>query len=788
MKRADKGKRAKVEPKPKVKRSQIRSAQRFIGYEALTESGVCVLGAGKYSLLLQLSDINYQLESEDTQANIIEQWARLWNSFESSQHIQLLVMNRFLDKEAVRAEVELAPRGDGFDDDRNAVNSIVREKLERGRNNTITEKFLLLTVEAEHYDDAVSLLNRLEVEVVSQLRDVGACQGTRVSGEGWVRLLQRITRPSAPQIFTYDALVGSDLTTKDYVAPIFVDLSFQDSAVLGGRADTHFQVLCLRDVPTWLNDRLVRDLTDVNMDLMLSFHVDPIDQFQGVEMVKRQLAGMNMQRANEARKLAKQKLSEDLMPHELQVAHEQADLLLRELETSNEKLFTATILVGVRGSSREHLQENVSAVQRIARKHSCSLEALKYMQEDAFNAVLPLGINRLPISRTFTTSAVAILVPFTSQEIMVPGGIYYGVNALSKNLLVGDRRALMNGNAFYLGTTGSGKSHFAKMEIAQILLDHPDDDVIIIDPEHEYATLARRWGASTVNISVNAQQIINPLELDRSLEVDGSPVKMKTEFVLSLAEVLIGGTTGLKAAHRSILDRAANTMYSAFLADKRAAQPTLRTLWDTLKAMGDIPAHEVADMLELYAVGTFSGFARPTNVNLSNRFTVYDTSNLGDELKTFGMLIVLEQIWQQVARNRAAKKRTWVYVDEFHLYFANPFAAQYFQMMWKRFRKWGALATGITQNIEELLMSDHARLMLANSAMVALLNQTSTDADALESLFGFSERQREYFVNQPAGNGLIKMGSAVVPFDAQMAVDNPLYAVFSTKFGEMERV
>lgn len=756
----------------------------MLRYEALTETGICILGDNRYSITMRLSDIDYQLATPGTQENIIEQYARFLNSFDAGQSIQISVINRYLDQEALERDIALPPRGDGLDNYRRAMNDIIKEKLAQDRNNTITDKYVTITITAESYEQANTILNRIEVEAQTQLMNVGGCRAERVSGEGRITILQNLLRPHAPQTFTYEQLIGTTQTTKDYVAPLTADFSNTRTAILTGQTETHYQTLILRDLPTWMSDRLIRELTDINTDLAISIHLNPMDQTEGLELVKRQIASMNMQRVTEQRKLIKQGLTEDLMPHELVVSHEEATDLLRQLESSNEKLYTTTILVGVRANTPEELHEQTSRIQQVARKQSTSLEPLRFMQEDALNAILPLGRNDLPINRTITTAVAAILIPFTTQEILDKNGIYYGVNDTSKNLILGNRGATMNGNAFFLGTSGSGKSYFGKSEITQVVLGKPNDEIIIIDPEREYWALGDTLGATTIEVSADATQVINPLEISKDTAAEGSPIKLKAEFVLSMCEVLFGGVTGLTHAQRSVLDRVTTRMYNQYWATKNAQQPTLVTLYELLRAEADEHAHEVAAALELYATGTFNGFAQQTNVDTTNRFTIYDTSNLGEELQTFGMLVVLEQIWAQVAKNRAAGKRTWVYVDEFHLYFTNDYAASYFQMMWKRLRKWGGFPTGITQNIEELLISDRARLMLANSAVLALLDQTPTDAEALQNLFGFSDRQREKYSNVPPGRGLLKFGTDIVPFDARMPTDNPLYQLFSTKFTE----
>ena len=767
-------------------RSKRNTAQKVLQYEALTDTGICVLGDNHYSVTLKLEDIDYQLAPEDDQQGIVEQYAQFINSFDTGQSVQLTVLNRHLDREVLSRAVSFSPRGDDADKYRWEYNDLINARLSAGRNNTVTDKYLTITVEVEDFEHATSTLARVATESTAQLRAVGGCRAERVSGEERVRLLHDILRPGEPFRFTYNDLVGTTLTTKDVVSPWTIDFRENVNTItLSNETDTYYQTLVLRDLPAWLSDRLVKELSELTCELALSVHFRPLDHSEGLDLVKRQIAEMEMQRSNELRKARKQGNGEESIPHELVASRQEAMELREQLESSNEKLFSTTIVVGVAGRTRDELNEAVEQVRAVGRKQSCGFETLKWMQEDGLNAVLPLGGCRLPVFRTLTTATVAVMVPFTTQELLQPGGRFYGANAISKNLVVGSRTATMNGNAFILGTTGSGKSQFGKGEAFQTYLG-TDDDIIIVDPEKEYVALGEATGATRIEISAGSTACINPLHMDRDANAeDGSPVKLKAEFILSLCEVLIGGASGLSPVQRSIIDRCVTRVYGQFLKNKKADPPTLRTLFDELSAQPEEEARAVATALELYASGSFSGFSQQTNVDTSNRVLIYDIAKLGSDMKTFGMLVVLEQIWAQVQANRARGRRTWLYMDEFHLLFSNDYAGAYCQMIWKRARKYGLMPTGLTQNIEELLMSERARLMLANSDTLVLLNQNPTDAETLQGLFHWSDKHRGYFQNVAPGCGLLKMGPAMVPFDSRMPTTTELYKLYTTKFGEV---
>ncbi|MFC5369470.1 VirB4-like conjugal transfer ATPase, CD1110 family, partial [Arcanobacterium bovis] len=686
-------------------------------------------------------------------------------------------------------DVKLAPRGDGYDPQRREYNDLVTKRLETGRNNTVTDKYVTLTVEAESVEDAKIQLARMVAEDSALIREIGGCKATQLDGTQRVRLLQHFLRPGIQPDFTFDELVGQALSTKDAVSPMSIDVSRSDRVSLSGAGEKHWQTLVLRKLPPYMSDRVLKELADIPLDLAVSIHIDPLDQSEGLSLVKGQIASMDIQRGNELRKLAKQGLGEDMLPHELQASRDEAIQLRNELEESNERLFSTTIVIGVAASTVNELGKNVERVQRVCGKHSCNVEILRFMQLDGLNTLLPLGHTNIPITRALTTAAVAIMVPFTTQEIMHNNGMFYGINTLSKNLIVGSRIEGMNSNAFFLGTSGSGKSQLAKFEMMQVFLRRPSDEILIIDPEREYIPLANELKASRVVISPGSTDTINALHLDRNVDnSDGDPLRAKCSYVLALCEVLLGGSSGLSAEKRSIIDRCAQTMYSTYLHTPELASPTLDTLYEMLRAQPEPQAHELATALELYARGSASGFAQQTNVDTTNRVMIFDLAALGADLQTFGMMVVLEEVWRRIVANKRRGVRTWLYVDEFHVLFANDYAGAYCQSLFKRVRKYGAAATGITQNIEELLESERARLMLSNSDGLFLLNQQSTDADALTELLKLSTQQRSYFTNASPGTGLMKLGAAIVPFDNTMDPASHIFQLFSTKFVETPSV
>ena len=751
------------------------SVQAKIPYEALTQTGLAWLGGNQYSVTLELSDVNYSLAPSEVQEGVIEKYARFLNSHLSGTHVQIQLINQVLDKETLARGVALAMRGDGLDGWRSEYNTLISSRLATGRNNCVSRKYVTLTIEAEGVEEAKTTLSRMVATATAALREIEGCQARQLSGSERLALITYFLRPDAP-VFGYSQLLASNLTTKDVAAPLSLDVG-RDHVDAGGRL---WRSLVLRDFPAFISDQLLAELADLPLDMAVSIHIGPLSQKKGLDLVKAQIAGMDIQRGNEQRRLLKQGLSSDLMPHELQASFEEATELRTQLERSNEKLFRTTIVIAIGADTEGELAGRVERVKTLAAKHSSNLETLRYMQLDGLGATLPLGVCRLPVFRTLTTGALAVMVPFTTAELMEEGGDFYGINARSKNLIVADRRRGMNANAFILGTTGSGKSQFAKFAMLQTFLRRPTDELLIIDPDREYVPLASVMGANRVIVSASSPDSINPLEVDK--RAGGESIQEKCGVALSLLEVLLGGEAGLSASERSIIDRCVARLYRDYLNTDEAVSPTLTDLYDALSRETDGEGRELARGLELYASGSASGFARATSINRDNRVTVFDTADLSRDVQTFGMMVVLEEIWGRIKTNRAAGIRTWVYVDEFHTLFSNPHAAAYFEAMYKRVRKWGASMTGITQNIEELLANKAARLMLSNSDGLFLLNQQATDGAALADLLKLSGEQAAFFTNQAPGKGLLRLGGVLVPFDNTMPSSSRLYELFSTKF------
>lgn len=772
------------------KRPVPRSVRAVLGYKAMLPSGIAWLGEDEWSITLRLSDINYVAAEEDTQTGIIDQWGKFINSFGGGTRLQISVVNRVLDDEDVTALVHKPLRDDALDPWREDFNIIARELLAAQSSNTITSKYLTITVQEPDVETAQATLTRVANETVAALRGMDDCEAEILTRAERLTVLGHMLRPH--QVLNFSERDFNEqpehgaFKTHDVIAPWSIKATVKDGPIVltSGGVDTHHTSLWVRDFPAYLSDRLISELADIKANVNVSLHLEPYDQADGTRLINRQIAELEMQKVEARKRATKQNLDPDEdIPNSLKVALDETQGLRRELQQSNQKVLSSVLLIGISAASADELTQAVKRAQTVIRKQSCIAEVCSYMQQDALTTTLPLGLRPIPMRRTLTTGSAAIIVPFTTQECFHPGGNLYGLNGQSGNAVVVDRTRGINANGFILGSSGSGKGVAAKNEIMNVLTSRPDDDVIIIDPEHEYEPLVHAFSGSIVRVDATSSARLNPLEIDLEDDLAGDPITQKCVDVLDMLSSLIGGRHGLDDSQRGILDRSLRRIYNEY-SEGGSEQPTLRDLRNVLLADTSNPlALALADSLEIYTEGSLSAFAQQTNVDVKTRLVCWDISLLSSSLMTFGMMVILDQIWKRIARNRREGRRTWVYVDEFHLMFADSYSTQYFLKIWKRARKWGGVPTGITQNVEELRDNPHAGLMLANSDFLLLLRQHADDADALRDLLNLSQQQRNYFTNVPPGSGLIKAGNTIIPLKGQIPTDSELFKLYNTSFG-----
>lgn len=769
----------------KPDRRQLKTAKGMLGFDSMLKSGIVYLGDNRWSVTLLISDINYEISPEDHQLDIIDRWAGLLNGFGAGESLQINVHSRTKGVEKMLEECEMPDSGDRYDVLRRDYNRNLRHLLRSATTNTDTVKTLTVTIEDGDGTRATTTLNRMAMRLTSQLNAIDGCKATRLVREDRLRLMFETLRPYDDFTFTEERMASSRTSVKDWICPWAITRKGSKTLVLESMGrETWHRCLWIGEFPPELSDQLLSSIAGIKAHIEVSVHLEPYDKTEGLTIVKRRDAELDMEISDRRKKAEKQHLPPDMIPADLQEDKDQITALRADLQHSNQRLVNTIIVVGVSADGKEALDQTVKDVMAAAARQSCKAETLSYMQPEGLVAELPLGRDPLPMKRTLTTNAAAILVPFAAREAYTPGGIVYGRNARSGNLIAIDRRRGMNANGVFLGTSGGGKSFTVKSEMAGVFLGR-EDDIIVIDPEREYLPLCDAFGGSRIEVSAGGQDVINPMDLE--LDVDSSDVvdvvAEKAAVVTNMVGGLLGGRSGLDKVEVGLVDRCAMLLFREFR-DRGGTgdQPTLLDLFDALEATGEPKGHDLAIGLEQYAKGSLSGFNGQTNVDLDNRFTVFDVHNLSGELMTFGMMVIMDQVWNRVRSNRAAGRRTWLYIDEFHRFFGNAYASEQFLDIWKRARKYGLGVTGITQDIEDMLGDESARKMLSNSDFLVLLEQTPSDADALQDLLKLSDEERAYFTGVMPGQGLMKVDTAYVPFDGRIPDDGELYRLFDTEF------
>lgn len=769
------------------KKSMPTTVKDLLGYDSMLKSGVAYLGDGRWSVTLMFSDINYEISTEDHQMEIIDKWAGLLNSFNGGEHLQIGVHTRTRGIDQILKEVSLDERGDRYDQLRRDYNQNIKDKLGSLTRNADQAKSLTLTVEDTNDERAIDSLNRLTRRVTGLLNGIDGCKATRLDRSQRLRLMAETLRYGQPFLFDERSFQKRRLwgnpDTKDYIAPWSYDTKAVDHIVItaGDRVRYH-RTLWLSGFPPELSDQLISEVTAVKAQIDVSIHLAPYDKSEGLQIVKRKDAELDMQTIEESKANIKAGLPPDAIPQDLKDAKEQVSGLRAELQQTNQRLVNTIVVIGVSADSLAELDQSTADIRATALRQSCQVESLKYMQPEGLVATLPLGNNPLPMKRTLTTNSASILVPFTSREVYQPGGLVYGQNRRSGNLIVADRTKGMNSNGFVLAQSGGGKSFAVKWEIGALLLNR-SDDIIIIDPEKEYLPLCEAFDGTRIEISAGGQERINPLDILLDQEDEGDPIRAKTSVVTDMMGSLLGGSQGLDKVERALVDRCVMNLYRQYReSNGMLEQPTLADLRDALEATGEDAGHELALALETYATGSLSGFSGQTNVDLSNRLIVFDVSGLEGEIRTFGMMTIIDQVWNRVRRNKAAGRRTWLYIDEFHRFFGNQYSSGQFKDIYKRARKYGLACTGITQNIEDLLRDEDAKGMLNNSDFLLMLDQQPADADTLCAMLHLSAEERAYFTGVMPGQGLLKIGTAFVPFDMRIDTGTDLYRLYDTRF------
>ena len=643
---------------------KAHTAQQSIPYLAMYPDGICKVTEKKYSKSIAFEDINYQLAGSDDKTAIFENWCDFLNYFDASVSVQLSFINQGVQREQAEQAIHIPKQDDAFNSIRNEYTDMLKNQLAKGNNGLVKQKYITFSIEADNLAAAKSRLARLETDILNNFKVLGV-SAHPLNGAERLKVLHGVFHPAGePFSFDWAWLAPSGLSTKDFIAPSSFRFGEGRYFRMGRKIGA---VSFLEILAPELNDRILADMLDLETGVIVNLHIRSIDQSEAIKTIKRKITDLDKMKIEEQKKAVRSGYDMDIIPSDLATYGGEAKNLLQDLQSRNERMFLLTFLVVNMADTKRKLENDIFAASGIAQKYNCALTRLDYQQEDGLMSSVPLGENRIAIERGLTTSSTAIFIPFITQELFQTGeALYYGLNALSNNMILCDRKQLKNPNGLILGTPGSGKSFSAKREIVNAFLI-TTDTIYVSDPECEYAPVVNRLHGQVINLSPNSTQYINPMDINLNYSEDDNPLALKSDFLLSLCELVIGGKEGLQPVDKTVIDRAVRNVYRPFLADPDPAKmPILGDLYDELLKQPEPEAARIAAALELYVSGSLNVFNHRTNVELNNRLVCFDIKQLGKQLKKLGMLIVQDQVWNRVTVNRAEKKATRYYMDEFH--------------------------------------------------------------------------------------------------------------------------
>ena len=756
-----------------------KSVQDAIPIRRLWPDGIFQFGS-KFSKTIRFTDINYAIASKEDKTSMFLGYSELLNALDTGSTTKITINNKRLNRQNFEQEILIPRQDDYLDGYRAEYNSMLMDKVTDSSNSVVQERYVTLSAHRKNVEEARAFFDRVTADVTTRLSHLDA-HSEELDAVERLRVLHDFYRTGEEAEYRLDLhdLMRKGHSFKDSICPDSLEFK-KDHFVMGGKFG---RVLFLKEYASYIKDSMISELTALNRTMMLSIDVIPVPTDEAVREMQNRLLGVETNVTNWQRRQNNNNNFSAVVPYDLEQQRKETREMLDDLTTRDQRMMFAVVTLVHLADSKEELDSDTETLQSAARKHLCQLATLNWQQADGLTTALPLGLRRIDTLRTLTTEALAVLMPFKAQEIRDQGGIYYGQNVISKNLIVANRKELLNGNGFVLGVSGSGKSFTAKEEIAGVALS-TEDDIIVIDPESEYGPLIEGLGGEVVNISATSRNHINAMDMEQGYGDGENPVVLKSEFLLSLCEQLVGSGK-LSAKEKSIIDRCTAGVYHDYIrSGYRGAAPTLKDFHAELLRQTEAEARDVALAIELFTEGSLNTFAKPSNVDTNSRILCYDIRDLGKQLLPVGMLVVLDSIFNRVIRNRQLGKNTWVYVDEIYLLFQHEYSANFLFTLWKRVRKYGACCTGLTQNVDDLLQSHTARTMLANSEFLVMLNQAATDRAELAQLLNISDNQLSYITNVDSGRGLIKCGSTIVPFMNTFPKNTRLYKLMSTKFME----
>ncbi len=764
------------------------TAQDSIPFQRMFPDGICRVTDNYYTKTIQFQDINYQLAQQEDQTAIFEEWCSFLNFFDSSIRFELSFMNMATDAADFEKMIRIPFKRDRFNQIRQEFSSMLRRQLAQGNNGLTKTKYLTFGIEADSMKQAKPRLQHVEIDLLNNFRRLGV-RAKSLTGKERLHLMHSMFHMGDGDndrfYFDWKWLVESGMSVKDFIAPTCFAFPTSRIFQMGG---LYGSMSYLQITASDLSDQMLKDFLEMESSQIVTMHIQSVDQTAAIKQIKHKITELDRSKIEEQKKAVRSGYDMDIIPSDLATYGKDAKALLKELQSQNERMFLLTFLVMNTGKTEQELETNVFQAVSIAQKYNCNLRRLDYQQEQGLMSSLPLAQNLVPIQRSLTTSSTAIFVPFTTQELFQSGRgtIYYGLNALSNNLIMVDRKRLKNPNGLILGTPGAGKSFSAKREITNAFLV-TDDDIIVCDPEAEYTALVQKLEGQVIRISPTSTQYINPMDINANYSEEDNPIALKADFVLSLCELIVGGKEGLQPVEKTVIDRCVHQIYQKYFEDPRPENmPILQDLYEALLTQEEKEARHVATALEIYVSGSLNLFNHRTNVDVQNRFVCYDIKELGKQLKKIGMLVVQDQVWGRVTTNRNAGKATRYYMDEFHLLLKEEQTAAYSVEIWKRFRKWGGIPTGITQNVKDLLASREVENIFENSDFIIMLNQAPGDRQILANQLNISTHQLSYVTQSGEGEGLLFYGNVILPFIDHFPTDLELYRIMTTKLAEVQ--
>ena len=757
-----------------------KNAQDIIPIKTIWDDGIFEVQKNKYSKCYKFIDINYAVASHEDKESMFLDYSDLLNSLDNGATSKITINNRRINKIDFEKTILMKDVGDGLDKYRHEYNQMLLDKA-KGANGIIQEKIITISVNKKNIEEARNYFARTTSELMNHFSVLGS-KCIELDAEERLRIYHDFYRVGEETSFRFDMKenLRKGHNFKDFICPD----TFEQNKDYFKVGDRYGRVLFLKEYASYIKDSMVTELTELNRNMMLSIDIIPVPMDEAVREAENRRLGVETNITQWQRKQNTNNNFSAIIPYDMEMQRKESKDFLDDLIQRDQRMFLCVLTIVHTADTKDQLDADTESLKTTASKNLCQLGILRFQQLDGLKTVMPFGQRKIDALRTLTTESLAVFMPFKVQEIRHDNGIYYGQNIISKNMIIADRKELLNGNSFILGVSGSGKSFTAKNEMVSIMLRDPNADVLIVDPEHEDSKLVKALGGEVINISATSDNHINAMDMNSDYGDGANPVILKSEFILSLCEQLIG-SNNLGAKQKSIIDRCTASVYRYYQqGNYQGTPPTLQDFREELLKQSEPEAKEIALAIELFTDGSLNTFAKQTNVNTDSRLICYDILDLGKQLQPIGMLVVLDSILNRITANRAKGRNTYIFIDEIYLLFQYEYSANFLFTLWKRVRKYGAYATGITQNVDDLLQSHTARTMLANSEFIVMLNQASTDRLELAKLLNISDLQMSYITNSGVGEGLIKVGSSLVPFKNKFPKNTELYKLMTTKPGE----